>query len=492
MTKVTEKWITYSVGAGAIIIFAVLLLLRLEIPAKLFKISEKPVQVVNISRDGETWMEITQQGRKIGYAFRRREQTQDGSKFSEDIFMRINTMGVVQPVTIRTSAELKTAGELSSFRFALGSNLFQFNAAGTVADGKITVCIGEDNVKVVPISSPVYLGGGVIEAAGRGEMKQGEERTFALFDPASLSSRLVTVKSLGQETLTVMKKVVPARKLSVDFMGMKQVAWVSREGMVLREEGMLGIVLQSVSRKEALSGLDGAAGSDFTVAASIPSSTRIDDAASLKAMIVRLHDLPPGHFLLAGGRQTYKDGLLTITSEKHPGRGGDVTEDLEKLPQYLKAAPFIQSDNPKIRGKVADIVSRTDNDRVKAEKLVAWVYKNIARRPVLSIPDALQTLENRVGDCNEHAALLAALARAAGLPTEIETGLVYMRGSFFFHAWNIIYIENMGGWVTADATLNQMPTDVTHLRFARGSIESQAELAGLIGKLKLEIMRMER
>ena len=89
------------------------------------------------------------------------------------------------------------------------------------------------------------------------------------------------------------------------------------------------------------------------------------------------------------------------------------------------------------------------------------------------------------GDCNEHAVLLAALARAAGIPAEVEAGLVYLRGRFYYHAWNVLYI---GKWVTADAVLGQMPADATHIRFVRGSTERQADLLGLMGRLRLEIL----
>ena len=108
--------------------------------------------------------------------------------------------------------------------------------------------------------------------------------------------------------------------------------------------------------------------------------------------------------------------------------------------QYLRATPLVQSDHPDIRRQAAKIVSPDDSDAVKAEKLVAWVHRNVEKKPVLSIPNALETLANRVGDCNEHAVLLAALARAAGIPAQIEAGLVYLKGRFFYHAWNEIYV----------------------------------------------------
>jgi len=157
--------------------------------------------------------------------------------------------------------------------------------------------------------------------------------------------------------------------------------------------------------------------------------------------------------------------------------------------QYLRATPLVQSDHPDIRRQAAKIVSPDDSDAVKAEKLVAWVHRNVEKKPVLSVPNALETLANRVGDCNEHAVLLAALARAAGIPAQIEAGLVYLKGRFFYHAWNTLYV---GNWVTADAVTGDMPADVTHIRLVRGEADRQMDLMGVIGRLQLEIVDMKK
>jgi transglutaminase-like putative cysteine protease len=130
---------------------------------------------------------------------------------------------------------------------------------------------------------------------------------------------------------------------------------------------------------------------------------------------------------------------------------------------------------------VKEIVSRDDLSPVKAKKLVAWVHEKIQKRPVLSVPNALETLQNRMGDCNEHAVLLAALARAAGIPAQVESGLVYQRGRFYYHAWNVFYL---GTWITADSSMGQFPADVTHIRFVRGT-EKQIDFVRFIGRVRL-------
>ena len=493
MKKPGNGWQSYSIGAAAILLFVVLLLIRLDVPEKLFKPEQTSDRVDINAFIGENWLEITQNGQKIGYAHRQLSRKEKGVHFSEDIFMRINTMGIVQPVELRTSAELKPDGKITSFRFSLSSNLFQFTADGTLEERGMVVRTGKDEtIKVLPLSNPPYLSSGLLEISAAAGMKPGEGKTFWVFDPATLSQRPVKITFLGNDSLTVMEKEIDAKKLSIDFHGMKQIAWVSADGLVLREEGILGIALQTVAKHDALSGLDGAIGTDLTMTAAIPVSIPIENASTLKTLKVRLHNIPEADFQLAGGRQRFLDGLLTVTSEKFLkkdllSRNGSVN-----VAEFLQPTPFIQADSPKIKKAASEIISPDDSDQAKAEKLVSWVYKTIEKRPVLSVPDALETLENMAGDCNEHAVLLAALARAAGLPAEIETGLVYMRGKFFFHAWNVLYIKNSGGWITADASLGQIPADVTHLRFVRGSLERQADLAGLIGTLKLDIVGMEK
>ena len=117
-----------------------------------------------------------------------------------------------------------------------------------------------------------------------------------------------------------------------------------------------------------------------------------------------------------------------------------------------------------------------------------WVYENIEKKPVVSVPSALEVLRTRVGDCNEHATLLTALLRAAGIPARLSIGLVYTREKFFYHAWTEAYL---GRWVSMDATTNQMPADVTHIKLIEGNLDKQVEIAGLIGQLKLKILDYE-
>ena len=115
-----------------------------------------------------------------------------------------------------------------------------------------------------------------------------------------------------------------------------------------------------------------------------------------------------------------------------------------------------------------------------------FVYKTLEKRPVLGLPDALTSLQAKKGDCNEHAALFAALARAVGIPTEIVTGVTLYRNKFYYHAWNEVCLND--NWTGLDTTTNQVPADLLHIRFGRGDMDQQLKIGSLLGKLSIEIL----
>lgn len=215
----------------------------------------------------------------------------------------------------------------------------------------------------------------------------------------------------------------------------------------------------------------------FSVVSDVPVKQR-DKINLLKLKISGIDD----NLSLNGGRQSLVDGILTVNKEKIP-EIVEIPEGGEK--RFLRPTPFVQSDHPEIKGKVSEIVLPDDTPFAKAQKIMRWIYENIQKRPVLSVPNALEILRNRMGDCNEHAVLMAAMARAAGIPAQIETGLVYMNGRFYYHAWNVFYL---GDWLTVDALMGQMPADVTHIRFIRGEPDKQIDLIKVIGKVKINIL----
>ncbi|HEU4645355.1 MAG TPA: transglutaminase-like domain-containing protein, partial [Burkholderiales bacterium] len=100
---------------------------------------------------------------------------------------------------------------------------------------------------------------------------------------------------------------------------------------------------------------------------------------------------------------------------------------------------------------------------------------------------AADVLRERRAECQGHAYLFAALARALGLPTRVVNGLVYTpeHHGFLYHTWNEVWIEG-GGWQPVDATFAQPLADATHLALAVGeSAADIAPLAAMVGRARI-------
>jgi hypothetical protein len=491
ISRLKLNWI---IGGLSILTFAFLLILRLGILEEdgIDHIGDR-ISNTETKTDRETWMNIFQQGAKIGYTHRQFHKTVEGYKILESVFMQINIMGMLQDIRFKTEGNFLQDFTLSSFDFELQSSLFHFKARGFLKGKVLTLFTGKPGLEEkidLPLEKETYLSVGIPEALIHEDLKPGESRIFHVFDPTSATQRPVKVTFLAEETIPVMDRLEKVKKVSLHFMGVPQFAWIGRDGTILKEEGPLGIRLERVTKDEALNKMTVFQGADLAEIVSIPANKVLQDVSQFEELKLRLDGIEDGEIFLKGGRQSFKDNVLTIRKESVSNRASSIKR--EKLfpdgKTYLESTPFIQSDHPEIQAKVKEIVSLDDPVLEKAEKLVRWVNENIQKRPVLSVPNALETLRHRVGDCNEHAVLLAALARASGIPAQVEAGLVYQRGRFYYHAWNVLYV---GTWITADSVMGQLPADVTHIRFVRGT-ERQIDLIRIIGKVRLEILSTSR
>ena len=100
--------------------------------------------------------------------------------------------------------------------------------------------------------------------------------------------------------------------------------------------------------------------------------------------------------VLNEGRQRFQNGVLQVQQEllekTEPGSG--VPEDVKS---FLLSDFRIQSDNPKIVQKSREIAGDKETPLLKARALLKWVYDTLEKRPVMSIPSALEVLKTGVG-----------------------------------------------------------------------------------------------
>jgi hypothetical protein len=309
----------------------------------------------------------------------------------------------------------------------------------------------------------------------------GQKIRIPQFDPMTLSGKEATIEYLGMEKLLVRRRVHNLHHFNSRYGGMRIDFWLNEEGKVIKEKSPMGFFFIAEPEFKAKDIETG--GSELLSAAAAPYSGDLPDVYATSVRY-RLHMPQDLELELDGGRQKIDDKILTLTLE---GASSSLTDHFAcRSDNFLEPTTYIQSEHPDIIQLAKEITGEEQDTKEKMRLLADWVYRNLEKRPVLGLPDAISTLKNRKGDCNEHAALFAALARAAGLPTAIAAGVTFQRDAFYYHAWNEVCLD--GSWFSLDTTSNQLPADLFHIRFARGDMKEQLAVGGLIGKLKIEIM----
>ena len=441
-----------------------------------------------ITENLEEWWGVFYRGEKIGYASQVITPKTKGYKLHDRSMMNLNLMGAVQPTMTDLEMEANDDWVLEKFAFELRSKEIHFSARGAVNGTKLNLIVdsgGYQSSRELPLTQAPYLLEALKPYVVTQQLDTGKKFLFATFDPSTLSQQVTTVVIEGREELRIGDRTEPAIRMRQSFRGISVVSWVDGQGRTLKEESPAGLSLVRQEMQEAKRLPSRAVSLDLIAQTSIPVSPAIANpqAAELR---LKLAGVNLANFSLDGGRQKLDRDRLDIRMEslqqlsipKIPVREA-------RLASYLQPTPFLQSDHPKIRALAAKILNGETDGYKAAVKIKDWVYREIAKEPTVSIPNALEVLQTRRGDCNEHTVLFNALARAAGIPAKTVVGVVYLRGAFYYHAWSEVWL---GDWVSLDSVLNQFPADATHVKFLEGEIDRQVDILQLIGNLKIEVL----
>ena len=220
--------IKWNIVWGIFITFAFLILMfiRLEFFQKKTE-HVAGVQIIKSQRTQDTWMNIYQNGKKIGVVHRTFTTLGNKSRFNETVIMQINTMGVTQALNILTEGDLNPDMTLSSFNFDLNSNLFRFNAHGQVAKNKLILFTGLPSAQEkseIPLKDIPHISGSIYDAAFSADLEKDVTRSFSIFDPSTLSIRPIKVTRNADEIIPIMGKRILTKKYCAELSWSKNCA----------------------------------------------------------------------------------------------------------------------------------------------------------------------------------------------------------------------------------------------------------------------------
>ncbi|MBI4765047.1 MAG: transglutaminase domain-containing protein [Deltaproteobacteria bacterium] len=437
-------------------------------------------------QDSEDWMSIYFNSQKIGYSQTVKQRSVEGYTIRQDLFMKLMVLGFPRQMHLAYTASLTSEFILKDFDFKMSSGYLNYVIKGTLEKSNLKLTsdlMGQSQTQTLVLKGPAQLPLTLPYQVYRAQMKPGEQTSFSLFDPVLMAPQPVTIQAGPTEVLTLDEGVRSGQRYTMNFRGAKMTVWIDYKGRVLKEEGFLGFRLIRSAREKARK-MEQGSGPDLAAEMSIPVQNP-PDPKSIKKMILKLspalRDIPQ-----TVGRQSGSGSRVRLEQESVNSR------DSYGLPysrgdqdRYLADHPLLTFKDPRIQ-KALKEAKGGENEAYRAViRLNTWVFHQLKKTPTLSLPRAVEILERREGDCNEHATLLLALLRAAGIPSRMVLGLTLLRDRFFYHAWVEAFMGTK--WITLDPTFNQVPADVTHLKLAEGLEEGMASLWPVIGKLKIEI-----
>ena len=369
---------------------------------------------------------------------------------------------------------------------------------------------------------PVPEGGFVTETAAdrliRPLLNQPGKRlelTMLSLEGGSTPFMPATLEVIGPETISAYGQAVSATKvattITMDSVEFPSRSWCDEEGILAVRMDVVGMSIYLCASDEDQAKKP-AGSADLGFVSRIVPKVPLTDPDKARKAVFRLKlknpqapmpDLPQTDMqrILDQG-QDYVD--LEVTWQD-PEKYACVTDHKvpQELAKYLKSTLYLDWRTPAVAAAARQVTSDSDKPWDLALALWKYVDKTIfVKNFEVAFDPASNVLSTHQGDCTEHAVLLAALARARGLPSRLVVGLTQVPGpagrdaEFGYHAWNEVWIG--GTWVSLDAALRQAPVDVGHIALAVSATDSPHPLRGadtqliqVIGNPDIEVLHQE-
>jgi hypothetical protein len=445
---------------------------------------------------GESWYSISMDNERTGFSHFAISMTAGGYEFSSDDSVRMQVLGFSREASSRATYLVNKDLSLKSFAVEQTIDGSPMRLQGEVTAGGVIVKIdsaGGRREKKLKTRGAVYPPAVLnLYPLMRG-FAPGKKYRVQMLDVEEIKIKEVAITVLGNETLPGGVETIHLRNNLYPFVDND--IWVDLAGNTVRESVRDGLIITSAE--------DGAVIRQFILDAAIAKRDLVLDFSiikvdpplarplELKKMALELSGFPASMPLLSDERQKgarLGGDKVLFTVERTPvaASGETFATGLPEDRKYLEPTDRILSNHSEIVAEKNRLLKTEKTPLEAVLTLTRWVSANVEER-VTDSQTSLETLRTRQGNCQSHARLYVAFARAAGIPTRFVSGLVYVAGKgFLYHSWAESFV---GHWLAVDPTLGQVPADATHVKLAEGDSPGEmAGIGGIIGRVKGKIV----
>ena len=443
----------------------------------------------NISLD--VWKGIYIKGQRIGYVHtilnRNQMSNSDGYTVHSFTFLRFKMFHKITGIAINALQYLDSEFRLIAFNARI-AGMANMVIKGKRLGEKVVVSIHHNRntfTRTFEVGDELFLDQSILSIYRGKGLKVGDSYKLTILNPLTANTDKIEAKVVEKDGNNFI--------METKFASLTSRSWIDENGMVIREETPNGWVMKIESEDEIDHYLSQSRSTavDILKETAVHSEGNITNPRYVRSLTIKVSGIDLNDFSFDKNRQTVMDGskgIINISAfTPIAEKAIEIPYTSNTLKKYLEPSPWIDCRDPAIRTKALEIIGDEKNSWHAAQKISKWVYENVSKTYSPGIPIASSVLLNRRGDCNEHTTLFIALARAAGIPAEMCTGLVYFKDGFYYHAWPKVFIGNT--WVHMDPTFGQTVADATHFELISGGFAAQTRLATTIGTIKIKIIQ---
>lgn len=240
----------------------------------------------------------------------------------------------------------------------------------------------------------------------------------------------------------------------------------------------------------------------------------VDKGASEVTLRVRLKESAPGTLpefpttpMQSIQRKGDREALVTIRRNDwaRARSAANPEKFTESVAALLNPSSVCDSNDARIRRLTRRTVRDLSAPAEKSDALRKFVTEYITdKNMTVGFATASDVVRNRSGDCTEHAVLLAAMCRAAGIPARGVSGIVEVpagylgteNSAFGYHMWTQVYIGDQ--WLDIDAALRQTDCEPNRIAMVivplgdEGLVSTVATLIPVLGRIEIDVVDVKK
>ena len=432
------------------------------------------------------WMNIYLDGRKMGHTvYSIENQGEAGYTIKSTTVLNVVFGGLESEINLENTSIMDTVFRMEAFNFWMVSDQYSTHIRGKKQGTRMKLEFiqgGDTSHSAINVPEDLYTYTAIQPMVASKGILEGETIRVPAYDPMSSEMADVSITHEGKELISVGGEKHILNKLRIDFKGIPSIMWLDDNGITYKEQTIMGMTMERTTPELAIAKTQ-AAEVDLLNGFAIVPNYPISKPLKLRQLVMEISGISASILEgLSSKRQIIRstDPLILELNQT-----ATIVNPAE-IQRNLRASDMIQSDHDIIRQKTYEILTGVDEPIARSRALTKWVFNYLEKKPVASISGAVDILKTGVGDCTEHTTLYTALSRAAGIPTKIHIGLVYLQGRFLFHAWPVVAID--GEWVDVDPSLDQFPADATHIALVEGDFENLTDLIPVLGNIDIKIL----